>query len=179
MKEREKEIWKDYKGYEGAYQASSHGRIRSLTRKSWNGHVWFTLKGRVLKLQKNSKGYLTVFLSKKGKVKTREVHVIIAEVFLNHKRNGHVIVVDHDDHNILNNYANNLKLVTKRKNSTKDRWRGNYTSKYIGVSWNKERSIWVAMIMINGKSKFLGRFVNETDAHYAYQNALKEHEAIS
>lgn len=48
------------------------------------------------------------------------------------------------------------------------------SSKYKGVTWDKESDKWMAQIYINGKRKFLGRFFNELEAARAYQNACKE-----
>lgn len=48
----------------------------------------------------------------------------------------------------------------------------NFTSKYKGVSWHKRDKIWGASIKINGKTKYLGSFQTELEAHNAYQTAL-------
>lgn len=50
------EIWKDINGYEGIYQVSNKGRVRSLDRKVWN----YTKKGRILKPHDNGHSYLNV-----------------------------------------------------------------------------------------------------------------------
>ena len=60
--------------------------------------------------------------------------------------------------------AQNLR---KKKNIFKN-------SKYVGVSWDKQKSKWVSQIRINKKKVFLGRFDLEIDAHNAYQKKLKE-----
>ena len=63
------EVWKDIEGYEGLYQVSDKGRVRSLDRECWNGSGWFIKKGRVLKLSYNRTGYLKAVLHRDGKLK--------------------------------------------------------------------------------------------------------------
>jgi len=155
-----KEIWKDIKGYEGHYQVSNLGSIKSLKFG----------KERILKPSKDRDGYLLVVLSKDSKPKTFTVHQLIAIAFLDHTPNGHKIVIDHIDNDKLNNYVGNLQLVTQRKNTTKDRLRG--SSKYIGVCWYKPYNKWQAKININGIGKHLGYFECELAAAKAYNDAL-------
>lgn len=59
----------------------------------------------------------------------------------------------------------------ERRNANKKHLKS--TSKYIGVNFNKGTNKWVARILINGKSKYLGLHKTEYDAHLAYQNELK------
>ena len=67
-----KEIWKDILGYEGLYQVSNFGRVKSTKFG----------KERILKLTKDKDGYLIVNLYKNNKSKTLKVHRLVAEVFL-------------------------------------------------------------------------------------------------
>jgi len=69
------EIWKDIIGYEGIYQASNLGNLRSLNYKR-SGKI------QVLKPALDNKGYLRTALMKDGKLKTVKVHRIIAQTFL-------------------------------------------------------------------------------------------------
>jgi hypothetical protein len=91
--------------------------------------------------------------------------------FLNHKPNGHVLVVDHINNNRADNRLENLQIITQRENSSKDK-KG--VSKHTGVFWNKQNTKWHAQIQINGKKKHLGYFKCETAAHLSYQRKLKE-----
>jgi len=168
----EKEIWKDVPEYEGLYQVSSLGRVRSLDRVV-NGRWGKTrYKGRVLKPGLSSVGYLQVCLWKDGRKKTVRIHQLVAITFLNHKRCGMKELVDHIDNDKTNNRLDNLQLVTNRENTSKDR--NGYTSQYVGVSWLKNMGKWRAAIQVNGKNKTLGCFDDEYEAHLAYQKALTE-----
>lgn len=101
-----KEIWKDIKGYEGEYQASNLGRIRSLDRKVWN----YTKKGRVLKQNNSTSGYLYVSLNSK---KTY-VHILIAKTFIPNLNNYEQ--VNHKDFNKHNNCVRNLEWLSRIEN---------------------------------------------------------------
>ena len=157
------EIFKDIPGYEGIYQVSNLGRVKSL---KYN-------KEKLLKPPVNNKGYYTVLLCCEGKVKNFKIHQLVAMAFLNHTPDGYKLVVDHKDNDKLNNRLSNLQLVTVRHNVSKDRKGG--TSKYIGVHWNENSNKWKSEIRINGKQKYLGLFKCELSAHHAYQKALNEY----
>lgn len=165
------EKWKDLYDYEGIYQVSSLGRIKSLKRVVLrkNGQK-YERKEMILKPVSDGNGYTQVFLNKKGKQKTKKVHKLVAIAFLDHKPCGMNILVDHKDNNPLNNNAENLQLISNRENSTKDRKGG--SSKYIGVSRHKESNKWRARIKINNKECHLGVFKEEYTASIAYQTAL-------
>jgi hypothetical protein len=157
------EIWKDVIGYEGLYQISSFGNVKSLIFG----------KERILKAGNNGKGYLQVVFQKNSKSKSFKVHVLVAMCFLGHKPDGtHKVVVDHIDNNRLNNHLNNLRLTNNRDNTTKDRKVG--TSKYIGVHFDKKRGKWVAVIYFKDRAIHLGRFESEVNANFAYKKALKD-----
>lgn len=168
----ENEIWRDVIGYEGIYQISNYGKVKSLSRTCLrNGKYPFTTKETILKPQKNGSGYLFVRLSKDSIEKQITIHQLVAITFLNHKPNKFEKVVDHIDNNKLNNYVGNLQIVTNRENSSKDT--KSITSQYTGVCWSKSCNKYQANIMIDGKVKGLGYFTEEYDAHLAYQKALK------
>lgn len=155
------EIFKDVPDYEGIYQVSNLGRVKSI---KFN-------KEKILKPSVNNRGYSYVNLCNKEKVKNVRIHQLVAITFLNHELCGYKLVVDHKDNNPLNNNVNNLQLVTARYNSSKDKKGG--SSNYTGVSWDKDSNKWASQIKINGKSKNLGRFNSEKEASEYYQAALK------
>jgi len=80
---------------------------------------------------------------------------------------GH-LVVDHIDHNGLNNCKTNLRLCTTAQNNHNCSPKKGTSSKYKGVGWNKGKKRWVAMVRFNNKIHFLGHFENEIDAARAY-----------
>ena len=163
----QKEIWKDIPDYEGYYQVSNLGGIKSLDRvvPKKNG-VIYRVKERILKPSKNGRGYLRVDLNEK----TKTVHVLVAIAFLGHKPDGTMkIVVDHIDNDRLNNIVDNLQLITARENCSKDR-KG--SSKHTGVSKSANGKKWVSKIRINRELKHLGYFKTELEAHNAYQDKL-------
>lgn len=161
----QKEIWKDISGYEGKYQVSSAGRIRSLSYKR-------TGKIRVLSTSISSAGYIGVTLTLSGRCKTRSVHQLVAIAFLNHIPCGQKLVVNHINFNKLDNRVENLEIVTQRENANQKHIKS--SSKYVGVSWFERDKKWTAAIKIDGKSKYLGMFSSELDAHLAYQSELKQ-----
>jgi hypothetical protein len=166
------EIWKDVPGYEGIYQVSDMGNVKSLSReKLHKGKYPITTNEKILKPPANSHGYLVVILCNNGLKKTMKVHALVAMAFLNHKPDGtNKIVVDHINNNKLDNRLVNLQLISQRENSSKDKKGG--TSKYVGVRLSAINK-WRAEITINGKLKHLGYFIDEYEAHLAYQKALK------
>tara|TARA_R110000822_G_scaffold296757_1_gene419252 strand:- start:338 stop:850 length:513 start_codon:yes stop_codon:yes gene_type:complete len=166
-----KEVFKDIPNYEGIYQVSNLGNVKSLERKvkHFKGGLK-TIKEKILKKDTSSHGYPRVRLAENGENKKFSIHQLVAIAFLNHKPNGYELVVDHIDNNRLNNCVNNLQIITQRENSSKDK-KG--TSKYAGVYWCKEIKKWRCQIRILGKLKDLGLFTDEYNAHLAYQEALK------
>ena len=166
-----KEIFKDIKGFEGYYQVSNLGRVKSLSRYVKHSRGGDKLvKSRVLKSSVNSAGYHLIVICVKHKKKSMNIHQLVAEAFLGHVPCGYDLVVNHKDFDRNNNHASNLEVVTHRVNCNKKHI--NSSSKYTGVSWNKERSKWVATIHVDGKSKGLGKFNSEFRAHLAYQYEL-------
>lgn len=157
------EVWKDIPEYEGLYQVSSFGRVKSFKCN----------REKIMIPQKSARGYLRVGLRKLGKYDTIKIHVLVAMAFHGHVRDGMKIVVDHIDNNKLNNHADNLKLIPQRENASKDR-KG--VSEYTGVFWCKKYKKWGVKINFKGRSINLGSFELEIDASNAYQKAKKEWE---
>jgi hypothetical protein len=166
------EIYKDIVGYEGIYQVSNMGNVKSLSRIILiRGKYSSKSTERILKACANSNGYLTVNLYNNSKI-NKKVHQIVAETFLNHIPCGFELVVNHKDFNKTNNKTDNLEIVTTRENANRKHLVS--TSKYVGVSFNKSFNKWVSQIFVNGKPKYLGYYNTEIDAHNAYQLKLKE-----
>jgi hypothetical protein len=86
-------------------------------------------------------------------------------------RPGPDLLADHINHNGLNNRRENLRAATYAQNAWNRRKYQTRTSKYKGVSFNAQCSVWVAQITVNGKRKYLGRFDDEIKAAKAYDQA--------
>ncbi len=163
------EIWKDVKSYEGIYQVSDLGRIKSLERKVSNGMGFRIVKERILKQKPNKKlGYYCVNMYKDTISETNMVHKLVAIAFLNHIPCGYDLVINHKDLNKLNNYSVNLEIITMRENCNLKHIKS--SSVYVGVGWNKLKNKWTSVAYANGKSNFLGYFTNEHEASIAYNN---------
>ena len=154
------EKWKDIKGYEGSYQVSDLGRVKSLRY------------GNILNPYINSTGYKVVNLSENTKRVAKTVHSLVAECFLNHTPNGYKLVVDHINNIKTDNNLSNLQIISHRENCSKDK--KGYLSRYVGVTYNSKNKKWVSMISINTKSTFLGSFDSESRASIAYNFALTQ-----
>ena len=109
------EEWRDIKGYEGAYQVSSYGRIRSLDRIVERKTGNYKHKGRILKQNDDTHGYLKVNLTKHDKKKTFKVHRLVAQAFIPNPNN--YTVINHKDENKTNNKVENLEWCTSKYNN--------------------------------------------------------------
>lgn len=164
------ELYKPVKGYGGSYEVSNLGNVKNLGRYVNCHHNSIRLiKERILKQSIDTYGYPIISLNQNGKRKTRTVHQLVVEAFLNHNPCAMKLVVNHINFNKKDNRVENLEIVTSRVNSNRKHLKS--SSQYTGVT--KERGKWRAQIVINKKKKYLGFFVNEIDAHNAYQDELK------
>lgn len=111
------EIWKDIPGYEGYYQISNFGRVKSLTRRfTRSDGKEVTFKERLLKPGINQTGYKYVNLSKGGRAYCARVHRLVAQSFVpNPKR---FPCINHKDENKLNNNSDNLEWCSFQYNLT-------------------------------------------------------------
>lgn len=163
------EIWKDILNYEGIYQVSSLGRVKSFDMQVWSGTVYYEKKGRVLKAGINSNGYYSVMLCKDRIQKSFDVHRLVTIAFI--EKDETRPHVNHKDSNKLNNCLNNLEWVSKRENNTHRHLNeGKKTSKYAGVFKWKHSDLWVATFGIN-KRKY---FKTEEEARQGYLQYLKD-----
>lgn len=107
----EGEVWKDIVGYEGLYQVSNKGRVKSLRNNI------------ILKQSAERNGYPCIVLSVGNKPKTFYVHHLVSEAFVGNRPKGRMngdwnkkFVINHKDENRLNNNIENLEIITQSEN---------------------------------------------------------------
>lgn len=111
-----RKLWKPVVGFEGAYEVSDHGDVRSIDR-TWTQVSRFgtlhehTCKGRILRAGIGSNGYLTVTL---GRGNSRTVHSLVAAAFIGPRPDGCEVL--HCDGTRTNNHVSNLRYGTRTEN---------------------------------------------------------------
>lgn len=112
------EIWKDIRGFEGIYQISNLGNVRSITRDVFINHPtkphYRHIKGKPLSAIRDKDGYLVISLFKKGKEKNVKIHRLVAEAFI--ENNDNLPQVNHKDGNKENNIVSNLEWCSNLYN---------------------------------------------------------------
>lgn len=112
----ETEIWKDVKDYEGFYQISSYGNIRSLNKRVIiNNKECIIDRIKLLKKRKCKQGYEIITITYNKKVKCFKIHRLVAQAFLENINNKRC--VNHKDFNKSNNNIINLEWVTNKENT--------------------------------------------------------------
>lgn len=129
-----REVWKDIKGYDGLYQVSNLGRVKSLDRivyqKNSFGNIQKNIyKGKILSLFEDKDGYLRVNLKKDKKMKQYGVHVLVANTFLNINKFKYMeyedlskidinrLQINHKNENKKDNCIDNLEFCTVAYNT--------------------------------------------------------------
>ena len=121
------EIWKDKKGYEGHYQVSNWGRVKSIKFG----------KEKILKLIKDKDGYLQVTLCKNNIKKVYKVHRLVAEAFIDNTDN--LPQVNHKDENKLNNnvrYGTGIERRSKKRSKPVLQYdlEGNFIKEWVSIN---------------------------------------------
>lgn len=152
------ERWLDIEGYEGLYQVSSCGRVKSLGNGNSNNS-----KERFLKPKKNSDGYIHVDLYKEGNGKNFKIHRLVAQAFIPNPEN--LPQINHKNEIKTDNYVSNLEWCTSQYNTDYSK-----SKKVLCVETNKvykstreaERQTGIFQPSIslccNGKRKTAGKF---------------------
>ncbi|MCI0374689.1 NUMOD4 domain-containing protein [Lacticaseibacillus paracasei] len=125
------EVWKDVEGFEGLYQVSNMGRVRSLDRKDEIGR---TVNERVLAGWYDNHGYRVVTLHRDGNTKKWRVHRLVAIAFLDNPDN--LPEINHKDEDKANNVVSNLEWCSSEYNA-------NYGTRNERMAKAKERPIYV------------------------------------
>ncbi len=136
-----KEIWKDIEGYEGLYEISNLGNVKSLAR-TWNFRDYgngkkqvIKSKEKILKTSISNSGYVLVGLSKNNKNSLKAVHRLVAKAFITNPTNKPQ--VNHIDGNKLNNRVDNLEWCTNRENQIYA-WRNGLQNAYWKGKFGKD-----------------------------------------
>ena len=148
------EIWRDIQGYEGLYQVSNEGRVKSLDRVVMrkNG-IPLTVKGRFLKPYINPLDgrHMVVALCKNNIPKTHKIHQLVAQAFIPNP--NCCTVVHHKDHNPENNVVENLEWMSKLEhqslhgNEMAETFRENYSKTVYQYTLDGELvGIWLSTI---------------------------------
>src|SRR3990167_2906059 len=123
-----KETWKDILGYEGLYQVSNLGRVKSLSKLKINGQFTHITKEKILININNKTGYLQVNLTRNTQ-KVFSVHRLVAQAFIPNPENKPQ--TNHKDGNKKNNHIDNLEWATVSEN-------GIHSYRVLGnVAWQK------------------------------------------
>ena len=109
------EVWKDIKGYEGLYQVSNMGRVKSVARTvTWKNQSVKRYKERIMKTRQKQ-GYASVCLFKDDIRRDFKVHRLVAEAFISNPNN--LPFINHIDENKLNNKVENLEWCSREYNN--------------------------------------------------------------
>jgi hypothetical protein len=147
----ELEIWKSVKGYEGLYEISNLGQVRSLHNKGTGK------KGGLLSYHLCHKGYLVSNLSKESKLQHIKIHRLVAEAFVE-KTHYEQNQVDHINGVKTDNRASNLRWVTSQQNCMNRGVQKSNTSGHKGVYFNKKLVKWCVQINYQNKRIYGGLF---------------------
>ena len=109
------EIWKDIEGYEGYYQISNMGRVKSLERTVRCNRGYRTVPEKILEGRKNTYGYLQVELCQEAKKEYCTIHKLVAQAFLDNSEGYKEI--NHKDENKTNNCVENLEWCSRSYNT--------------------------------------------------------------
>lgn len=131
------EEWRDIVGYEGLYQVSNFGRVKSTERYIKSGNGYRLKRERILTQHLNSKGYPRVNLHNYYTQEQLFVHRLVAEAFLP-KEDGK-FVIDHIDGNPLNSNVENLRWCTSSENNRFARELGHV--KYVPMAMEKRERL--------------------------------------
>lgn len=162
------EVWKDIEGYNGDYQVSDLGRIKSVYRLITRNGVHRQRKERIF-LPHSKKGYLHVRLIKDGEYKNYRVHRLVMAAFKGESK----LTIDHINGVKWDNRLENLRYCTNRQNNVFHQIKSgkNLTGAY------KIKNRWSSIISFKRKPIYLGCYKTAEEAHQRYlEESKKLHE---
>jgi hypothetical protein len=165
LEDMDGEIWKDIEGYDGYYQISNLGRVKSLSRIVSRVCGDYLSKDKILKTS-CSNGYFQVVISYNNKRIVNRIHRLIAINFIDNPNKKPS--VNHINSNRGDNSLNNLEWVSSLENNCHKKYNRILTSKYKGVHYRSTRfskNNWISKITINKKYIYLGCFNTEEEAY--------------
>lgn len=169
------EEWRPVVGYEGFYEVSSLGRVRSLERTAIRPansqiarDVSISLPPRNKKLWIDAHGYVRARLSRPGSYTTKTVSRLMGESFLGARKDQ---CVDHIDGDRRNNYLTNLRLCSSAENARNKKRRSDSKQPYKGIF--KRGRKWFFDICALQIREVGGPFASPEEAHAAYCAAAK------
>lgn len=153
------EEWRDIQGYEGLYQVSNLGRVKSLDREitaisRWGTPQRYIAKGRIRKVSLSTTGYPQVQLSKDGRTDTCQVHRLVAAAFIANPNN--LPEVNHKNEDKCDNKACNLEWCTRE-----------YNAHYLNACTRHARKIWKRVRQITLDGKFVAEYPSVREASKA------------
>ena len=151
-----KRIWRDIEGFEGLYQVSNTGQVRSLGNNR-------SRKTKILKQYINNKGYKQVGLRKNGKCKKYLVHRLVAQAFIPNPNNYPII--NHKDENPSNNAVWNLEWCTYKHNINYGTRNKKASESMKGKNKGKNNPTSKPVLMFSKNGEFIKRFDNVADAN--------------
>ena len=156
------EVFKDVPNYEGIYQVSNFGNVKSFKCG----------KEKQKKSTVNSSGYLNICLTdNEKKQRTIKVHVLVAMTFLNYKPNGKQdFVIDHKNEIKTDNRVENLQIISQRENIQKHHKNKNGG---LGCVFHPQTKKWRSRIHINGFNIHLGLFEEKKTCEKIFIKASK------
>lgn len=169
------ETWLPIAGYEGLYEVSDLGRVRSLDRTVYSGRGNSRLaKGQVLKARPDKDGYQLVSLWTKGCKQDPKVHRLVADAFIPNPAN--LPEVDHENGERDHNQKTNLRWTTRSVN-LRNRTQAIGASGIVGVRFRPgAKNPWQALGHSRaGKQVSLGCYPNAEGAKAARAKFVKEH----
>lgn len=167
----EKLEWLPVKDYEGLYEITKCGKVKSLPRKRI-GKCIRNYNEKILSIVNIGIGYKSVTLFKDGIKKKWLLHRLVAICFL--KKEDNKDYVNHKDKDRSNNHVDNLEWVSAIENNCHMQIDRTNQSKYPGVYLSKSKKRYLSQINHNGVKYYLGSYKTEIDAYNARCNYEKE-----